>query len=264
MGSGPRNYTVLTIKRLYGLSGNQCSFPGCVKPLINEKNAKDGNICHIEGANPGSKRYRKGMSDKERADYNNLILLCVRHHDKTDCAEKYTVDVLKKMKSDHVSKQRHKGINNNPSMLRNAVNAIAKIDIQEDAEEETLNSFNISSKLEYNNVIRYVSLIQEYKVYHRKINSLYNDLERQGSLKKSKVLSAIRNYYLKAKGIYIHPSEGEMEQIKEHADDIIDKIVEDLYGELERGDLFNEDIMLGIDLIIVDAFMRCKILEEPK
>ena len=29
-----RNYTVLTIKKLYGLSGNQCAFPECPQELI--------------------------------------------------------------------------------------------------------------------------------------------------------------------------------------------------------------------------------------
>lgn len=204
------------------------------------------------------------MSDKERADYDNLILLCPQHHRETDDEKMYTVSILKDMKQKHVSRYLHEKIMRNPSMLMNAVNAIADIDIENNIEQEKIHAFDIKSKLNYNNVKRYAPLIQEYKVYHYKINSLYNELERHGSLKKNKILLAIRNYYLKAKGNYVNSTTEEMEPITEHADDIIDNVLGNLYDKLEGCGLFEDDIILGVDLIIVDAFMRCKILEEPK
>ena len=264
MGNGPRKYTEQTLKKLFGLSGNQCSFPGCTKPLVNENNAKDCNISHIEGANPGSERYRNDMSDKERAGYDNLILLCIQHHDETNDVDRYTVDVLNKMKREHISDQLNEKISRNPSMLRNTVNAIANIDIEDNIEDENIDAFDISSKINYNSVKRYAPLIQEYKVYYYKINALYDELELQGSLKKSKVLSTIRSYYLKAKGEYVSSTEDAMEQVRKHADDIINHVLNNLCGELEGCELFEDDIMFGVELIMVDAFMRCKILEEPK
>jgi hypothetical protein len=264
MGSGPRKYTEQTLKKLFGLSGNQCSFPGCTKRLVNENNARDVNICHIEGANPKSERYRSDMLDKERADYENLILLCIQHHDETNDVEKYTFDVLQRMKREHVSDQLHEKISRNPSMLRNTVNAIANIDIEDNIEGEKVDAFDISSKINHNNVKKYAPLIQEYKVYYYKINALYDELELQGSLKKSKVLSTIRSYYLKAKGEHINATEDTIEQIRKYADDIINHVVNNLYRKLEGCDLFDDDIMFGVELIMVDAFMRCKILEEPK
>ena len=97
MGQQARNYSQKTIKRLFALSGNQCAFPNCNKVLVNQNNALDSNICHIEAANSDGERYNLNMSDKERADYDNLILLCREHHDVT----KYTVDVLQNMKKNH-------------------------------------------------------------------------------------------------------------------------------------------------------------------
>ena len=98
MASKARNYSPLTIKRLFGLSGNQCAFPGCTKICVNTQNAKDSNICHIEAAEKGGERYNPLMTDKQRADYPNLILLCIQHHDETNDIEKYTVEILKDMK----------------------------------------------------------------------------------------------------------------------------------------------------------------------
>lgn len=263
MGKQARKYTDQTLKKLFGLSGNQCSFPGCPKVLVNESNAKDSNICHIEGANEDGERYRVDMTDVERAGYDNLILLCVQHHDETDDVNKYTVPVLHKMKKDHVSKHLGQAVKNNPSMLRNTINAIAKIDIENSVNEENQNAFNISEKLEYNAVKKYAPLIEEYKVYHHKINSLYDELEAHGSLKKSKVLSTVRGYYLKAKGAYATDSKISIDKVRQHADDIIDDILNALYSKLDDSGLYQDDIMFGIDLVVVDAFMRCKILEEP-
>lgn len=264
MAGGPRSYSRLTIKQLWGLSGNQCSFPGCSKITVNLKNAKDVNICHIEGAKPDSERYRDSMSDKERADFDNLILLCIQHHDETNDVERYTVEILKEMKAQHISQHLSEKIGKNPSMLRNTMNAIANLEIEKYPESEDTNAFDIQAKLNYNSVKKYAPVIQEYKVFHHKINSLYDELEAQGSLKKSKILSTVKSSYLRAKGIHVDNTTPEIEHIREHADDIIDTVLENLYESLGETDLFDEEILFGLELVMVDAFMRCKILEEPK
>ena len=264
MGNAARYYSDSTIKRLFALSGNQCAFPSCQARLVNTKNAVDSNISHIEAAGVGGERYNPLMSDEERADYENLILLCRQHHDETNDVQKYTVDVLKEMKRNHESAYLQQCINNNPSMLKNAINAISNISLEEVKESTSLLVFNPKEKLNYNNVKSNRVLIEEYKVYHEKINSLYDELELQGSMKKEKLLNNIEHTYLKVKGKYVLDSEEPIEVIRQNADKIIDDVFNELYLELKNSTYFNEDIILGIRLIMVDAFIRCKILEEPK
>ncbi len=263
MAGGPRNYTDLTLKRLFALSGNQCSFPGCKEVLVNAKNAKNSNICHIEAANPGGERYNPQMTDEERADYSNLFLLCVQHHDETNDETKYTVDVLRDMKQKHESEFFHERFKSNPSMLTNTINAIAGINLDENNEPESLSPFDPKEKISYNTIVRNVVLIDEYKVYSQKINSLYDELELQGSIKKEKLLSNIKQIYIKVKGRYVLNLNNKIEIIQQNSDNIIDDVYDELYTKMEGSRLFNEDIVLGITLIMVDAFMRCKILEEP-
>jgi len=263
MGTGARNYTTPTIKKLYGLSGNICAFPGCLNILVNTKNAKDSNICHIEGANEGSERYNSLMTDKQRADYSNLILLCIQHHDETNDVEKYTVDILQKMKQDHESVYLNQRIKSNPSMLKNTINAISNIDLGELKESESLTIIDPQNKINYNSIKRNIALIQEYKVYSAKVNSLYDELESQGSIKKEKLLSVIKDTYLRIKGKYILNSDNAIELIRQNSDNIIDDVYDELYSKMESYNLFDEDLILGIRLIMVDAFIRCKILEEP-
>jgi hypothetical protein len=102
--SSARNYTQPTLKVLFARSGNQCAFPGCTQNLVDKEDNLIGEICHIEAAEQGGLRYNPAQTDKERAHYNNLIVLCANHHiviDNPDNINKYTVDALKEMKENH-------------------------------------------------------------------------------------------------------------------------------------------------------------------
>jgi len=186
-----------------------------------------------------------------------------QHHKETDDVEKYTVNVLKKMKQDHQSLLLNQKFKSNPSMLSNAISALADIELDDLAEVESLKSFNPSDKINYNCIKRNVSVINEYKVYHTKINSLYEELEKQGSIKKVKLLRTIRQVYIQVKGKFVLDSENDLELVRENSDDIFDAVIDELYHKMEDSSFWEEDIVFSINLIVVDAFMRCKILEEP-
>jgi hypothetical protein len=90
-----------TLRRLYVLSGNQCAFPGCEKPLFNHEGNFVAQICHIEAAMPDGERFNKYMSNEERRSFGNLLLLCYPHHIETNKINIYSTEKLKKIKSDH-------------------------------------------------------------------------------------------------------------------------------------------------------------------
>lgn len=264
MGKDARKYTDKTLKRLFGLSGNICAFPGCDTLLVNTNNALDSNICHIEAANERGERYNDLMSDEERADYSNLILLCRQCHEKTNNIIQFTVELLRDMKQKHESSYLNQRLKNNPSMLKNTINAISNISLDDISETETLDIYDPKNKLNYNLIKTNYSLIQEYKVYQGKINTLYDELERQGSIKKEKLLSNINQIYNKIKGGYVLDSDNPMEIVRINSDKIFIDVYNELYIQSQNSNFFEEDIVLGINLILVDAFIRCKILEEPK
>lgn len=90
-----------TLIRLFAKSNNQCTFPGCRHKLIDEDNDFVAQVCHIEAANKGGERFNSKSSNEERRSYDNLILLCYEHHIKTNDTKRYTVGLLKKIKSEH-------------------------------------------------------------------------------------------------------------------------------------------------------------------
>lgn len=95
--------SVSTIKRLFAVSGNNCAFPKCPLPLVDEKSGKvTGRICHIKARSAGGARYDDNQTDDERNSFENLMLLCPIHHDVIDSDEdSYTAERLHKINFDH-------------------------------------------------------------------------------------------------------------------------------------------------------------------
>lgn len=267
-----RNYSILTIKRLYSLSGNRCAFPGCPVKFLNwEDDVNFSNICHIEDANPNTHkadRFNPNMNAEERANYNNLILLCPNHHIETNDPQKYTVSSLIKMKREHEKKMDTLQSGENliakyPSVLGDVINQIGSKLLNDGFEDLEKKAPDTEEKILYNNVITFMPIIKEYSIYQGKINGIYDEIEKQGSSKKSFLLQNIKTLYLKEKGKY-----ADIEEIRANADLIFENIENGIWKILESSSNLSpilpiESIKIGILIVMVDAFMRCKILEEP-
>ena len=270
--SGPRNYTDKTLKRLFGLSRNRCSFPSCEKEMSDDKSAKHSNICHIEAANDGGERWNLNMDDKQRADYDNLVVLCPPHHDETNDVEKYTVDVLKKMKNNHEREMAarcsvERPLSQRPSLLADVINRIAGIDIDEMTDEPIINSFSVEDKISHNDVVENSPIIQEYSVYQGKINTLYSEFERAGNGRKTSLLRSVKSTYLEAKGKVLGANQS-LSNVRVHADQLIEYVKRRLHEQVDTSlnndsSLPYEDVVFAVSIVMVDGFMRCKILEEP-
>jgi len=252
--------TPLTIKRLYALSGNKCAFPDCGVVFVSLENETNvSNICHIEAAEEGGERYNPNSNDEERRSFENLILLCRNHHAVTNDVQTYTVEVLRGMKRTHEAKLL------NPAELQknlSALNDIIKLignKLFDSQISDVQTAPNPQEKIQYNNVIRYKPVIEEYKVYQGKLNKLYEEIEKAGSTRKEFLLLNIKNIYLKAKAEF-----DTIDKIRANADNIIDKIKDTLWKLVENTDLDREVIEVSLIILIVDAFMRCNVLEEPQ
>lgn len=267
----PRQYKPTTIRRLDTMSGNRCAAPSCNNPLIAKDDGKSilSKICHIEAASSNGPRYNPNMSDDERRHFNNLILLCDACHiiiDNKENEQTCTVTVLKTWKKNHESIQEQK-LSSNPSFLNIVVEAIINTDLDNLYKngQEIDNSFNTIDKLEYNSIKRNRSLIEDYKIYNAKISSIYKELEDYSSFKKEKLFRKIRDIYLKTKDKYLQTNGDQISLLQKHADDIFEDIQEELFNLIKTDKhKHTEEIDFAVIILMTDAFMRCKILEEPK
>lgn len=256
--------TSLAEKRLYGLSGNQCANPKCEEKVILEDGTNVGEIAHIHAANKGM-RHNSSMNDDKRRDFNNLILLCRKCHKVVDNKENeqiYTAEILTEWKNLHENK-RFQALTLDNSPLRIAVNKIAEVGFSNSFEDKNSNSaYNIGQKISYNELKTYRPLIEQYKVFYTQINSLYKELEYQGYFKKEKLLRNIESIYIKTKGKYIKDHENPINCIKANSDKIFEDVENQLLNLVNNNDC-NDNIFYALSIIMVDAFIRCKILEEP-
>lgn len=269
MPNKARDYKRITIRRLDTLSGNECAAPNCSNKLL----ASDGQtiiskICHIEAASQNGPRYNPDMTDDERRHFDNLILLCDGCHNIIDNKEnesKYPVELLKEWKRNHEGIRQYSILTQKTSLLDLAVNAISEYDF--DDFEESLKAptaFNPEEKIKFNSIKRNKSLIREYSEFFPKINAIYNELESQGSFRKERLLRNIKMLYSRIKGKYILDSDNGIEIIQRNADNIFEDVENQLLEMIDNAITGKDEIAFAVPVILVDAFMRCKILENPR
>lgn len=267
-----RKYKPSTVRRLDTLSGNECAHPNCNKKLI----AEDGisiisKICHIAAASKEGPRFDERMTDEERRGFDNLILLCDEHHvmiDNRENESEYPTTLLKKWKKDHEKKileliSSKNLLSKHPLALNKVINVVGSnmdeiLDLP-----ETANAPNTETKILFNNVKRYESIIREFAPYQVKLNKIYEIIEKEGSTKKELVLHNIKRVYLRIKSEY-----NTIEEIRKNADIILDKVIETILDNVAKApnklnEFDQETIDFSLMIVIVDAFMRCNILEEP-
>ena len=97
-----KHISILTIKKLYAMSGNVCAMPSCNTKLFTESEDFLGQICHINARSKNGPRYDQNQSDEERNSYDNLLILCPNCHVIIDGREDlYPAEALKEIKRIH-------------------------------------------------------------------------------------------------------------------------------------------------------------------
>lgn len=115
--------------------------------------------------------------------------------------------------------------------------------------------FAIEAKISFNNLSgRTKGLIEEYKTYYINVQRIYDTYADQGKAKSKAVLQKLHKIYLELKS---HKS----------GDDLFETIAKEIINQinLERisDNLSKEELEMCVDILMVHAFMECKIFEKP-
>lgn len=93
---------------LWAVSNGRCYAPGCPMPVVHEVRPgvyrKNAQVAHIYGVRPGAPRYRPDMSARERDAFENLLLLCLPHHEDVDgqgADDFFSPETLREWKIEH-------------------------------------------------------------------------------------------------------------------------------------------------------------------
>ncbi|MCW3789379.1 ABC-three component system protein [Plebeiibacterium sediminum] len=141
------------------------------------------------------------------------------------------------------------------SNLASVINTLSKEKWDETNEGESINSFEIERKITHNELKDSKEIIDEYCVFYKKVDEKYSEFDTLGVNKSSSVLRSIRKEYrnLKNSGTPDFVFQSVVEKVKE-------KILES--PNFERIPI--DELELCVDILVVDAFIRCKIFENPQ
>lgn len=161
------------------------------------------------------------------------------------------------------------GIRTHPTILADIINELGRSLDRLDSGDEQFSEFSINSKIKYNNVIKFQDIIKDRAVFQGKLSVIYKEFDSQGSTKKLGIFSKIRSSYKRAKGELLkqNPNISEINLVRKNADSLIESVENDLKEIINKSNNVNaplEVIDLGLEIVLVDAFIRCKILEPPQ
>jgi len=141
------------------------------------------------------------------------------------------------------------------SNLATIINILSKEKWDDVNKTKKVDAFEIERKITYNELNKAKGIIEEYFVYHKKIDEKYSEFDKMGVNKSNSVLASIRREYLKCK--------------KElNSDEIYLSVVENVKAKIINSSNFKripiDELELCVDILVVDAFTRCKIFENPE
>lgn len=117
------------------------------------------------------------------------------------------------------------------------------------------NEFEIAEKIRSNNLIDIESKIADIGVYLGDVQKVYNTYDAEGVNKSRAVLHSLNRTYLRLKKDFVGV---------DLMDELANEIYKDLSNDKTLNSFYEDDIKYYIDIVLVDAFVRCKIFENPK
>ena len=140
------------------------------------------------------------------------------------------------------------------SNLAAIINILAKEElIRDDSAVETI-PFNIDKKIDHNNLNAARGIIEAYFVHGNRVSRIYTDFDKAGSNQSTTVLYAIRRDY-------------QSHQVQISDDDLFFKVVECAMDRVQESANYTpipvEELELCVNILVVDAFSRCKIFKKP-
>ena len=177
------------------------------------------------------------------------------------------VGILRKVSSDSIDKQRvlydfiSKELGQTidivklDSNIAGIINILAENIDMASIPPETV-PFAIEDKIDFNNLHGVQEIIDDYKIFYHKLDQIYSEFDKGGKNKSFSVLQEIRKQYVKLKNT------------EKSSEEIFYEIIDNLFTIIKNSrnyvEMPIEELQMCVDILVVDAFIRCKIFKNPK
>ncbi len=141
------------------------------------------------------------------------------------------------------------------SNLAAIIEWLAKEDWNIEAPPPETRDFVIDEKITYNHLDTAKPIIDDYKIHAGRVGKIYGEFDRLGANKSLSVLNGIRREYGARRNRTANPDSLFY--------DIIDSVTERVRNSVNFKPMPVEELDLCVEILVVDAFIRCKIFENP-
>jgi hypothetical protein len=142
------------------------------------------------------------------------------------------------------------------SNLATVINILAAENLNEGVDSPEINTFEIIRKIEFNDLVSVKDTIDDYKIYYQKLDEKYSEFDREGSNRSLSVFQMIKKQYL------LLQSENQCSH------DIFYSIIDNIIGIVVKSknyvEIPYEELEMCVHILVVDAFIRCKIFKNPE
>jgi hypothetical protein len=143
------------------------------------------------------------------------------------------------------------------SNLAVIINILSKEDLRL-SNNASVNTFEIDRKISHNKIEITKSIIDEYVNYHPRLDKKYTEFDTLGSNKSLSVLQTVNSSYIDTR----------INNKNQNSDFIFLQIIENIKEKVMNSANYVEmpidELELCVKVIVVDAFIRCKIFENPQ
>lgn len=142
--------------------------------------------------------------------------------------------------------------------LTTIINILARENLGDIDLSANVNSFEIDRKIEENELKTTKPIIEDYSKQYTRLERIYKEFDIQGANKSSSVLNFVR-------AIYIDES---TKLKKQDADSIFLQVIETVITRIIQSANYVEipidELKLCAEIVVVDAFIRCKVFKNPE
>lgn len=142
------------------------------------------------------------------------------------------------------------------SNLTTIINILNNEDLGNVIDAPEINAFEINKKIEFNQLDLVKDLIDDYKIYYSKLNEKYSEFDKAGVNRSLSVFRVIKKQYTELEPTVSKPHE------------LFYKIIENVINIVVDSKNYNEmpyeELEMCVCIIVVDAFVRCKIFKNPE
>ncbi len=178
------------------------------------------------------------------------------------------VKIIRKISSESIGKQRELynfikcelgedvDVTKLDSNLAKIINILAEEKLDMSAESPEVNPFAIEDKVDFNNLYDVKEIIDDYIIFYHKLDVIYSEFDKEGKNKSFSVFQEIKRQYIESK-----KTEDSSANIFYK---IIDNIKDIIINSANYVEMPAEELQLCVDILVVDAFVRCKIFKNPE